>query len=67
MQGLKDKPWKYEELQKEQGAQPRVNESDLEKASRLQKPKTGVGCDGFHSKVHLDLTRETRGEVVEFL
>ena len=25
------------------------------------------GCDGFHQKVSLDLTRETRGEVVEFL
>ena len=29
--------------------------------------KTGVGCDGFHPKVDLDLTPETRGEIVEFL
>ena len=28
--------------------------------------KTGVGCDGFHPKVPLDLTTETRGEIVEF-
>ena len=26
-----------------------------------------MSCDGFHPKVPLDLTRETRGEVVEFL
>ena len=28
---------------------------------------TGVGYDGFHSQVPLDLTKETRGEIVEFL
>ena len=27
----------------------------------------GVGCDGFHPKVPLDLERETKGNVVEFL
>ena len=32
---------------------------------RLHMGKTGVGCDGFHPKVLLDLRRETRGEVVE--
>ena len=32
----------------------------MEKVSRLHKAKAGVGCDGFHAKVHLDLT-ETRG------
>ena len=39
----------------------------LEKAARNFKAKPGVGCDGFHPKVPLDLTREPRGEVVEFL
>ena len=34
--------------------------------SRLYKAKTGVGCDGFHPEVPLDLTKETRGEIVEF-
>ena len=29
----------------------------------MYKAKTGVGCD---SKVPLDLTKETRGEIVEF-
>ena len=29
--------------------------------------KTGVGCDGFRPKVPVDLTKETRGEIVELL
>ena len=29
--------------------------------------KTGVGSDGIHPKVLLDVTKETRGEIVEFL
>ena len=33
----------------------------------MHKAKTGVGCDGFHPRVPLDLTKETRGEIVEFL
>ena len=36
----------------------------MEKASRMLKAKTGVG---FHPKVLLDLTKETRGEILEFL
>ena len=46
---------------------PRLMESDLEKAARNYKAKTGIGGDGFHPKVPLDLEKETRGEVVEFL
>ena len=26
-----------------------------------------MGCDGIHPEVHLDLTRETRREMVEFM
>ena len=26
-----------------------------------------MGYDGFHPKVHLELTKETSGEIVEFL
>ena len=47
-------------------ALPRLNEGDLETTSRLYKAKTGVGCDGFHPKVPLGLTKEKRGEIVEF-
>ena len=39
-------------------------ESDLKKAARNCKAKTGVGCDG---KVSLDVEKETRGEVGAFL
>ena len=67
VQNLEDKPWKNEELKKLEEALPRLKECDLEKASRLYKEKTGVGCDGFHSKTPLDLTKETRREIVELL
>ena len=60
---MQNKPWGKECEE----AMPRLREGDLEKASRLYKAKTGVGCDGFHPKVPLDLTTETRGEIVEFL
>ena len=63
---MEDKPWKNEELNKLQEALPRLKDFGLEKVSKLHKAKTGAGCDGFHSKVHLNVTKETRGEVVEF-
>ena len=56
-----------EELKKLEEALPRLKESHLEEVSRLYKAQTGVGCDGFHPKVPLDLTKETRGEIVGFL
>ena len=37
------------------------------KASRKYKAKTGVGCDRFHPGVPSELTKETRGGIVEFL
>ena len=40
-----------EELKKSEEALQRLKECDLEKASRLYKAKTGVGCDGFHTKI----------------
>ena len=62
-----DKPWRNEELSRWVEAPPRLKECDLEKASRMYKAKTGVGCDGFYPKVPLVLTKETRGEMVECL
>ena len=59
---MQDKPWRNEELKECEEALPRLNEGHLEMASRLYKAKTGVGCDGFHPKVPLDLTTETSGE-----
>ena len=46
---------------------PRSKESDLAKAEKTYRARTGVGCDCFHHKVHQNLTRETRGYVVAFL
>ena len=46
---------------------PRLHESAVAKAAKINKARTGVGCDGFHPKVPSDLTKETREEVVEFL
>ena len=66
VQNVEDKPWKNEELKKLEEALPKLKECDLEKASGLYKTKTGVGCDGFHPKVPLDLTKETRKEIAEF-
>ena len=59
VQNVKEKPWKNEELRSAEEALPRVKECHLEEVSRLCKAKTGVG-------VPLDLTKETRGEIVEF-
>ena len=52
---------------KKLGSRERERESDLARAMKTCKANTGVGCDGFHPKVPLDSTRETRGEVMEFL
>ena len=51
VQNVDEKPWKNEELRCVEEALPRLLECHLEEVSRLCKAKTGVGCDGFHSKV----------------
>ena len=67
VQNAQEKLWKNEELRKLEEALPRLEECHLAKVSRLYMAKTKVGCDGFHPKVPLALTRETIGEIVEFL
>ena len=67
IQNMQNKPWRNEELKECEEALPRLKEGDSDKASILYKTGTGVGCDGFHPKVPLDLTKETRGEILEFL
>ena len=57
---MQDNPWRNEELVRCEEALPRLIVGDLEKASRMYKAQTGVGCDRFHPKVFLDLTKETR-------
>ena len=63
VQDLKDTPRRNEELKNLEADMPRL----LEKAANSCKAKTGVVCDGFHPKVPLDLTKETRVKLVEFL
>ena len=48
-------------------ALPRHKECDLEKASRLYMANEGVGCDGFHSEVLLDVKKETVCMMMLFL
>ena len=67
VQDSENKPWRSEELKMLKKEMPRLKESYLAKVAKTHKAKTGVGCDGFHTKVPLDSTRETRGEVVEVL
>ena len=61
---MDEKLWKNGDLRSVEVA---LTECHLEEVSRLYIAKTGVGCDGFHPKVPLDSTKETRGEIVEFL
>ena len=63
VQDLEDTPRRNEELKNLEADMPRL----LEKAAKSCKAKTGVVCDCFHPKVPLDLTKETRGKVVEIL
>ena len=56
---MEEKTRRNEQLRKLEEALPRLQECEVEKVSRLYKAKTGVGCDGFHPKVLLDLTKET--------
>ena len=67
VQKVEDKPLENEELKRLEEALPKLKECDLEQVSRLYKAKTGVRCDGFHPKVPLDLTKETRGDNCEVL
>ena len=64
---MQDRPWRNDEVRKGEEALPRLKGGDMEETSRLYKAKTGVGCDGIHAKVPLDLTKEIRGKIVEFL
>ena len=67
VQNMEDKLLKNEELKKLEETLPRLKEGEQENVSRLYKAATGVGCDSLHPRVPLDLKKETRGEIVEFL
>ena len=59
-QDLQGMPWRGEELRSVEEGMPRLIEGHVEKAARSCKAETGVGGDGFHPKVLLDLSEESR-------
>ena len=61
---MQNKPWRDEEWRKCEEALQGLKEGDVDKASRLYKAKTGTD---FHPKAPSDVTKETRGEIVEIL
>ena len=64
VQHLEDRPWRNKELKSLEEGTPRLKKKELEKAATTCQAKTGVGCDGFHVQVPLNLSKETRGAVV---
>ena len=61
---MQNKPWRNDELEECEEALPRLKEGDLDKASRMYKVKTGVGCGGFHPQVPLEFDK--RNEKINF-
>ena len=60
---MQSKPLRNDEFKECEEALPTLKEGDLDKASRLCKAKSGVGCDGFHPKVLLHLTKKREEKV----
>ena len=58
---LKDKPWRSEELRSLEEGLPRLKGEYLEKAA------TGVGCDGFHPTIPLELSTKQERKSWTFL
>ena len=54
--------WRSEGIRSGEEGLPRLKEKNLEKASRSYKVTTGLGGDQFHSKVLVNLARETKEE-----
>ena len=50
-----------------EAALPPLCAEGLQRAARSYKVTVGVGCDGFHPRVSLDLTKVVCDELAEFL
>ena len=59
-------PWKNRAMQDVEEARPPVRAQELQRAASSYKASTGVGSDGLHSTVSLDLGNETCWESGEF-
>ena len=68
MQGAEDKRWRKQDLRSLEEALPLWNKENLERAARSGKFTTGVGGEGCHPRVPVDLSEETTVvEVVKIL
>ena len=61
------KLWKNKEMKKLEDALHGAKREPFGECIEALQSKDRLGCDGFHAKVPLDLTRETSEEVAEFL
>ena len=52
--------WRNDELRSLEEGLPQQGDEGLEKAARSYKATTGVGCDKFHHKDPVDLSKDTR-------
>ena len=54
-----DKPYRNEETRSLEEGLPQLEEERLRRAAKSYKATTGVGCDGFHPRAPLDLSKCT--------
>ena len=64
---MEDKPWRNEEMNKFRRRNAEVMERTWTRQQRVPRPRQRWSAMAFHPKVPLDLTAETRGEVVDIL
>ena len=60
---MDDNPWEHGALQDSEEALPPMRTEDLKSAESSYEASTGVGADGFHPKVSLDLSTEMCGKL----
>ena len=64
---MEDEPWRNDELRILEEGILQLKEDNLQRVLRSCKAPSGAGCDGRHPGISLDLSKETRRGVVEFL
>ena len=61
------KPWEFEELKVQGKALPHMSGQTLKSAAMSFKASTGVGVDGFHQRIPMDLSDALCEEMVKCL
>ena len=64
---IENTPWKNKDLQDAEEAFLHTKAEELKRAASRYMASTGVGADGFHPKVPVDLSTETCGYIVVVL